>query len=561
MAVAKVYSLHRVTVTFNLDFYPPPTPQPSAIGGSMKALSLSSYIVSNLFKSLQTLLVVVPIFAFGAAKTEGQTSNELFETSMASIPSGPTSASQTARLLLNSNNPTGNTIGATNINISVTASFSNQQYTGVGTGPGNPVVMFGASIAGTGAGGPTSIPAFGPMSSIASGVNTQFSNTPSGSAQGIAVAVNHAFDILTSTRHWAEALPLPPATNSRVYMADLTLTFSSPVTNPRLQFVGMGGTNGSLGFSSEFDLVTPGLTLTRNQGNAAFVVTSTQVNNGSVTIAASCAVADAASCGTVTVNGSNITTITFQTFIRGDGGGAAWSPPTQHAGDRWMLGVSLPESYNVSGNVFNDIDGPGTINGTGVGQPSGVQLYATLVDPTDNTVLGSIPVNPDGTYTFNGVPGGGVNYRVEISSNQGTQLSVAPARVLPLGWSSVGENLGAGPGNDGMADRALNITVNSANVVQANFGISMIPTAANVSISGRVMTAAGRGLPRTTVILTDMDGNSRTAGTSMFGYFRFDDVEVGNTYILTAVSKGYVFEQQTISILDEISDLEFIALE
>ncbi len=87
------------------------------------------------------------------------------------------------------------------------------------------------------------------------------------------------------------------------------------------------------------------------------------------------------------------------------------------------------------------------------------------------------------------------------------------------------------------------------------------PTAANVSISGRVMTAAGRGLPRTTVILTDMDGNSRTAGTSMFGYFRFDDVEVGNTYILTAVSKGYVFEQQTISILDEISDLEFIALE
>ncbi len=87
------------------------------------------------------------------------------------------------------------------------------------------------------------------------------------------------------------------------------------------------------------------------------------------------------------------------------------------------------------------------------------------------------------------------------------------------------------------------------------------PTAANVSISGRVMTAAGRGLPRTTVILTDMNGSSRTATTSMFGYFRFDDVQVGETYILTAVSKGYQFQQQTISVLDEMSDLDFIALE
>jgi len=87
------------------------------------------------------------------------------------------------------------------------------------------------------------------------------------------------------------------------------------------------------------------------------------------------------------------------------------------------------------------------------------------------------------------------------------------------------------------------------------------PTAANVSISGRVMTADGRGLSRASVILTDMNGNSRTATTSVFGYFRFDEVMVGETYILTAVSKGYVFQQQTISVLDEMSGLDFIALE
>ncbi len=474
-------------------------------------------------------------------------------------PNGPTAASQTARLLLNSNNPTGDTIGATNIDVRVTASLSNQQFTGVGTGTSNPVVMFGGTLTGSGSGGPTSIPAFAAMNSVGGGVNGQFSNTPSGTAQGMTVTANHAFDIFTSVRHWAAALPLPPATDSRVHMADLTLTFSSPVTNPRLQFVGMGGTSGGLGFSSEFTLTTPGLTLTKIQGNTDLVVTATEINNGNAVLGASCTATGV--CGTVRVNGSNITTVTFQVYIRGDGEGATWSTATTHAGDRWMLGVSLPESYNLSGNVFNDIDGPGTINGTGISMPNGVQLFATLVDPTDNTVLGSIPVNPDGTYNFNGIPGGGVNYRVEISTNQGIALSAAPARVLPLGWVSVGENLGAGAGNDGAADRILNVTVNTANVTNANFGINMSPTAANVSISGRVMTANGRGLPRTSVILTDMNGNSRTAATSMFGYFRFDDVQVGQTYILTAVSKGYVFQQQTISVLDEMSGLDFVALE
>ncbi len=124
-----------------------------------------------------TLIALVLFLA--AASVSAQTSNELFATSMGSVPSGPTTGSQTAQLLVNSNNPAGDTIGVSSVDVRVTATLSNQQYTGVGTGTGNPVVMFGATN-GTGSGGPASVPAFGPMNSVGSAVNTNFSNTVAG---------------------------------------------------------------------------------------------------------------------------------------------------------------------------------------------------------------------------------------------------------------------------------------------------------------------------------------------------------------------------------------------
>lgn len=501
------------------------------------------------------------ILAFGAAKTEAQTSNEFFSTSMASIPSGPTASPQTARLLLNSNNPAGDTIGATSINVSMTASISNQQYTGVNTGTGNPVVMFGANNA-TGSSTPASIPAFGAMNGVGGGTNAQFSNTPSGTAQGINVAVNNAFDIYTSVKQWAGTPPGAPATNSRVYMADLTLTFSSPVTNPRLHFVGMGGTSAGLGISSEFDLITPGLTLTKIQGSTDLVVTATQINNGASSIDASCSGFGAdAGCGTVRVNGSNITTVTFLVYVRGDGGASSWGSTSNHAGDRWLLGVSLPESYNVSGNVFHDVDGSGTINGTGIGSPGGTQLYATVVDPTDNTVLGSVPVNPDGTFSFDGVPGGSVNYQVHISTIQGTALSPAPVRVLPSGWVSVGENNGAGAGNDGSADRELSVTVGSANSGNLNFGITTGPTAADVTIEGQIRTADGRGIRNIRLTLTLADGTTMNALTSSFGYYRFEGIPAGQAAVLSVRSKRFSFSNPVVllDMGDNLTGIDFVS--
>jgi hypothetical protein len=71
------------------------------------------------------------------------------------------------------------------------------------------------------------------------------------------------------------------------------------------------------------------------------------------------------------------------------------------------------------------------------------------------------------------------------------------------------------------------------------------PTAATVSISGRVTTATGRGIKSVRLTLTDSNGQVRTAMTATFGYYQFTDVQVGQTYILSATGKQYTFSQPT----------------
>jgi hypothetical protein len=84
------------------------------------------------------------------------------------------------------------------------------------------------------------------------------------------------------------------------------------------------------------------------------------------------------------------------------------------------------------------------------------------------------------------------------------------------------------------------------------------PTAAHVSISGRVITSDGRGLRNAFVHLMDAAGNVRSARTSSFGYFTIEDVEVGQAYVLTLSSKRYFMQPRIINLSDELADLELI---
>ena len=88
------------------------------------------------------------------------------------------------------------------------------------------------------------------------------------------------------------------------------------------------------------------------------------------------------------------------------------------------------------------------------------------------------------------------------------------------------------------------------------------PSAASVSLGGRVMTANGRGIAK--VMVTVSGGTltaPRTTLTSPFGYYSVGELEAGQTYIVTVGSKSYTFAvpSRSVQLVDSISDADFTA--
>lgn len=90
-------------------------------------------------------------------------------------------------------------------------------------------------------------------------------------------------------------------------------------------------------------------------------------------------------------------------------------------------------------------------------------------------------------------------------------------------------------------------------------GVAVTPTAASVSIAGRVLTTSGHGLSKASVYLTDAAGNTRAAKTNPFGYYRFEGVQAGQTVTLVVVSKRYQFDAQSLNVNEEMNGVDFLA--
>ena len=87
----------------------------------------------------------------------------------------------------------------------------------------------------------------------------------------------------------------------------------------------------------------------------------------------------------------------------------------------------------------------------------------------------------------------------------------------------------------------------------------LAPLAANAAISGRVITADGQPIARTRVSITDEHGETKYTLTSSFGYYRFDEIRVGETYVIQPHDKRYQFAPQIITLNEDLEDLNFIA--
>lgn len=137
---------------------------------------------------------------------------------------------------------------------------------------------------------------------------------------------------------------------------------------------------------------------------------------------------------------------------------------------------------------------------------------------------------------------------------------------------NIGESAGWGTYNANISDFAgklIQITfhVDSDTTVQlGGMAIDDVqlryigPTAAIVGVGGRVINQNGSAISNARVILTDMNGVSRSATTNPFGYYRFDNIEVGQSYVINVRHKIYQFNQQSISVFDEINNADIIAL-
>ncbi len=88
---------------------------------------------------------------------------------------------------------------------------------------------------------------------------------------------------------------------------------------------------------------------------------------------------------------------------------------------------------------------------------------------------------------------------------------------------------------------------------------ALVPTAAPVYISGRVLSADGRGIKNAIVTLTGADGTVKTAQTSAFGYYRIEDVAAMGTGILTVSSKKFTFDAQSVNLTDNLAEQNFVA--
>ncbi len=437
------------------------------------------------------------VVLFGA-NSFSQTQLELAGASYTGVPLGLTTANQTATLL---ENTSGSTFSTFNPSITVTASLSNQQYNNistsrVSTGKG---MSFGGRVNSI-MPVATQVPVYNSLNSVDNPSNTHFTSSPNGpTSTGIDVADNYGFYFYNSVD---ELFTNNDAVSGRYYFGNITLTFSQSISNPVIHINGLGsnvlfGLTNAQGFSTELELQTSGVTLSKLSGSNEFNVVSNKILNNAATPTHNCGAG--AACGSVKASGTNITTLTFKIYVRGDGNGMAWSHTTINAGDEFLMSVSMNSTVDITGNVFADANGLGdnTVNGTGTN--AGGILYANLID-TSGKVVVATTIASNGAYTLNGISVG--NYTIVLSTTQGVQGANAPAASLPATWINTGENLGAGTGNDGNVNGILAITVSTSNITEANFGIYQCPAVNPViTASGATSACLGTGFTLSSTVV------------------------------------------------------------
>ncbi|MEP6903944.1 MAG: LamG-like jellyroll fold domain-containing protein [Actinomycetota bacterium] len=211
----------------------------------------------------------------------------------------------------------------------------------------------------------------------------------------------------------------------------------------------------------------------------------------------------------------------------------------------------------------SDVFSPQTVSTT-VGDVTATFQNVSVAGTTQEIPfnLSLLPALPSGTtsagLTYDIATSAGYSGNVDLSFNLGalSALNFNNLRVYHL------EN---GVWVDRTAAGNVSPTLCTSGVASLSpFAIvNIAPTAANVSVSGRVTDASGNAVARVRVSISNSNGIIRTASTNSFGFYRFDEIPAGESYVVSAAHKHYQFAPltQVVVVNDAVSDIDFTAIE
>jgi uncharacterized repeat protein (TIGR01451 family) len=337
--------------------------------------------------------------------------------------SGPVTTDQVITFQNNTDNPTANSFVAYAPTTTARFTLSNQQYMVANTQSRG--VMFGGATNGGGVTGPAAYQLYPPMSIISGAASDNFTSTTGTTRAGIDVNTNHAVELFTDVAY------LNNTANTRYQYADLTITFSQPMVNPVLHFVGLGSNDQTAAnYTTELELLSTGVTLSKLSGSNELTVSATKILNTSP--APTTGTGNGAASGSVLVSTSSagITSLQLRIFLRT--AAVTTIASTNSTGDGWLLGISKLTPTAVSGYVFEDVNygggagRPRSASGTAVRPGATVELYDNA-----NNFVATTTTDVNGQYTFN-VPAGTYKVRVVNSTVSSSRNTNNVANLLPV---------------------------------------------------------------------------------------------------------------------------------
>ena len=88
----------------------------------------------------------------------------------------------------------------------------------------------------------------------------------------------------------------------------------------------------------------------------------------------------------------------------------------------------------------------------------------------------------------------------------------------------------------------------------------LAPTAAQASVSGRVVTDSGQPIASSVLYLQTQAGEIFVSRSSPFGYYLFEGITAGQSVFITVEHKRFSFKPRAVMVTDSITDLDFIGL-